>query len=241
MQVLQDRRAGGLGRTRNTSSVILGEVVGIHIDNSVIVNGHIDVTRMQPLARLGYMDYCAVNELFAIQQPAVPDPEASAEDAVPARFGTQPRGCHETALVAALAVRAQGHDRRARGRRRRPHGVRPHHRRDDEAATGPDARQPAVEAANLVLDDGTVLYNSPVICEYLDHLHDGPKLFPAPFAERMTALRRQALGDGLLDALLLWRGELSRPADQRSEPYLRSFSVRNEATLASLERETPAL
>jgi len=71
--------------TRNSSSVILGEVVGIHIDDSVIVNGHIDVTRMQPLARLGYMDYCAVNELFAIQRPAVPDPEASAEEAPPAK------------------------------------------------------------------------------------------------------------------------------------------------------------
>jgi flavin reductase (DIM6/NTAB) family NADH-FMN oxidoreductase RutF len=71
--------------TRNQSSVVIGEVVGIHIDDSVIVNGHIDVTRMQPLARLGYMDYCAVNELFAIQRPAVPDPEAAAEDAVPAK------------------------------------------------------------------------------------------------------------------------------------------------------------
>ena len=59
--------------------------VTIHIDDSVIVNGHIDVTRMQPLARLGYMDYCAVNELFAIQRPAVPDPEASAEEAPPAK------------------------------------------------------------------------------------------------------------------------------------------------------------
>jgi flavin reductase (DIM6/NTAB) family NADH-FMN oxidoreductase RutF len=71
--------------TRNTSSVILGEVVGIHIDDKVIENGHIDVTRMQPLARLGYMDYCAVNELFAIQRPSVPDPEASAEEAAPVK------------------------------------------------------------------------------------------------------------------------------------------------------------
>jgi len=71
--------------TRNTSSVILGEVVGIHIDDKMIVNGHIDVTRMQPLARLGYMDYCAVNELFAMQRPSVPDPEASAEEAVPVK------------------------------------------------------------------------------------------------------------------------------------------------------------
>jgi glutathione S-transferase len=57
----------------------------------------------------------------------------------------------------------------------------------------------------------------------------------------MTALRRQALGDGLLDALVLWRGELSRPVEQQSQPYLKSFSVRNEATLAALEHETPAL
>src|SRR5476651_1938714 len=71
--------------TRNASSVILGEVVGIHIDDAVIVNGLVDVTRMQPLARLGYMDFCAVNELFAIQRPAAPGPEASAEDAAPAK------------------------------------------------------------------------------------------------------------------------------------------------------------
>jgi flavin reductase (DIM6/NTAB) family NADH-FMN oxidoreductase RutF len=73
--------------TRSASSVVIGEVVGIHIDDAVIVNGHIDVTRMQSLARLGYMDYCAVNELFAIQRPTVPDPEASAEDAAPAKVG----------------------------------------------------------------------------------------------------------------------------------------------------------
>ena len=73
--------------TRNTSSIIIGEVVGIHVDDAVIVDGHVDVTRMQPLARLGYMDYCAVNELFAIQRPAVPDPEAAAEDAAPAQAG----------------------------------------------------------------------------------------------------------------------------------------------------------
>jgi glutathione S-transferase len=100
---------------------------------------------------------------------------------------------------------------------------------------------PLSKIPTLVLDNGTVLYDSAVICEYLDHLHDGVKLFPLPFEERMTALRRQALGDGLLDALVLWRGELSRPAEQQSQPYLMSFSVRNEATLAALEREAPAL
>jgi glutathione S-transferase len=100
---------------------------------------------------------------------------------------------------------------------------------------------PLSKIPTLLLDDGTVLYDSSVICEYFDALHEGPKLFPASFPERMTALRRQALGDGLLDALVLWRGEIMRPAEQQSPPYLQSFAARNEATLASLEREAPEL
>lgn len=75
--------------TLNASSVVIGEVVGIHIDNSVIVNGVVDVTRVQPLARLGYMDFCAVNELFAIQRPAAPAPETSAKQAPAARSTSQ--------------------------------------------------------------------------------------------------------------------------------------------------------
>jgi glutathione S-transferase len=100
---------------------------------------------------------------------------------------------------------------------------------------------PLSKIPTLVLDDGTVLYDSAVICEYFDQLHDGPKLFPASSRERITALRRQALGDGWLDALVLWRGELLRPAEQQSKPYLASFAVRNEAALAALEREALAL
>src|SRR5580704_18659729 len=69
---------------------------------------------------------------------------------------------------------------------------------------------PLSKIPTLVLDDGTVLYDSPVICEYLDSLHDGPKLFPSDAGARMTALRRQALGDGFLDFLLLWRNERER-------------------------------
>jgi glutathione S-transferase len=103
------------------------------------------------------------------------------------------------------------------------------------------ADNPLSKIPTLVLDDGTALYDSAVICEYFDGLHDGPKLFPAAPRERMVALRRQALGDGWLDALVLWRGELMRPAGQQSEPYLASFAARNEATLAALEREAADL
>ncbi len=62
----------------------------------------------------------------------------------------------------------------------------------------------------LILDDGAVLYDSPVICEYLDTLHGGPPLFPAAGPERWTALRQQALGDGILDAAILRMIEMVR-------------------------------
>lgn len=68
----------------------------------------------------------------------------------------------------------------------------------------------------LVLDDGEVLYDSPVICEYLDSLHPGTPVIPAKGPDRWTALRREALADGILDAALLRRMESLRPAGQQS-------------------------
>ena len=79
---------------------------------------------------------------------------------------------------------------------------------------------PLGKIPTLELEDGSVLYDSPVICEYLDTLHDGPKLFPAAWPERGVALRRLALGDGMLDAALPWLGERFRPADKQSQPHM---------------------
>ena len=78
---------------------------------------------------------------------------------------------------------------------------------------------PLGKIPTLVLEDGTVIYDLPVICEYLDTLHDGPKLFPA-WPERLTALRRLALGDGMLDIALAWLGERFRPAEKQSAPHM---------------------
>lgn len=55
----------------------------------------------------------------------------------------------------------------------------------------------------LILDGGEVLYDSPVICEYLDSLHKGQPLIPPAGPARWTVLRRQALADGILDAAIL--------------------------------------
>ena len=98
---------------------------------------------------------------------------------------------------------------------------------------------PLSKIPTLVLDDGTVLYDSPVICEYLDRMHPGPKLFPPDGAARMTALRRQALGDGFLDFLLLWRDERARA--QPSDVHLASYAAKRKSTLAAIDREVDNL
>ena len=49
--------------------VIIGEVVGVYIDDAVLVDGRIDVAAIRPLARLGYMDYAVVDSVFAMGRP----------------------------------------------------------------------------------------------------------------------------------------------------------------------------
>ncbi len=49
--------------------MVIGEVVGVHIDDRFIVGGVVDVTRYRPLARLGYRDYAAIAEVFAMTRP----------------------------------------------------------------------------------------------------------------------------------------------------------------------------
>jgi glutathione S-transferase len=98
---------------------------------------------------------------------------------------------------------------------------------------------PLSKIPTLVLDDGTVLYDSTVICEYLDALDGTPELFPRQPKARLTALRRQALGDGFLDMMVLNRNERERKPP--SEAHLHSNAVRMSAILESLEREAESL
>jgi flavin reductase (DIM6/NTAB) family NADH-FMN oxidoreductase RutF len=58
------------------SSLIIGEVVGVHIDDSVIVDGFIDIHRIRPISRLGYMDYAAVDDVFSMKMPGYGRPAA---------------------------------------------------------------------------------------------------------------------------------------------------------------------
>jgi len=98
---------------------------------------------------------------------------------------------------------------------------------------------PLSKIPTLVLDDGAVLYDSAVICEYFDALGDAPKLFPAEPGARLTALRRQALGDGFLDMMVLLRDERAR--QHPSDAHQASTAARKAAVLKSLEQEAAAL
>ncbi len=67
----------------------------------------------------------------------------------------------------------------------------------------------------LELDDGTTLFDSPVILEYLDALQGAP-LLPLTGQERWAVLRWQALADGIIDAVVTRVLETRRPVEQQS-------------------------
>ena len=95
---------------------------------------------------------------------------------------------------------------------------------------------PLGKIPTLVLEDGTILYDSPVICEYLDTLHGGEKLFPTG-SEHWTARRRLALGDGMLDVALAWLGERFRPAERQSAPHMALWETKLRSCVDALEHE----
>ena len=97
------------------------------------------------------------------------------------------------------------------------------------------ADNPLGKIPTLVLDDGSILFDSRVICEYLDTLHEKQRMFPESGDVRMRALRRQALADGILDALVLARYEMTlRPQEARWPAWI-------EGQMGKLWRGTDAL
>src|SRR5262245_19842880 len=96
---------------------------------------------------------------------------------------------------------------------------------------------PLNKIPTLALDDGTVLYDSRVICEYLDTLHGGPRLIPADGTVRWQALRRQALGDGLMELNVLRLGEQNLSKEAQSEGHLAAYRLKTTSTLDRLEAE----
>ena len=89
----------------------------------------------------------------------------------------------------------------------------------------------------LVLDDGTTLYDSTVICDYLD-AQAGHRLIPAAGPERWTVLRRAALGSGILDAgVLVFYERTQRPAELHWESWIDGQTKKVLQGLDALEHE----
>lgn len=89
----------------------------------------------------------------------------------------------------------------------------------------------------LILDDGQHLYDSPVICEYLDFLAGGGKIHPDDDA-RWPALRLQALADGILDAAVLQIYEVRfRPEAKRHPDWVDYQQEKVDRALRHLEIE----
>jgi len=102
------------------------------------------------------------------------------------------------------------------------------------------AANPLVKIPALVLDDGSTLYDSRVICEYLDAVGGG-RMFPASGPDRWNALRLQSLCDGILDAAVLTRYELAvRPEALRWQDWVAGQRKKIDGGLAALEREQPS-
>jgi glutathione S-transferase len=96
---------------------------------------------------------------------------------------------------------------------------------------------PLMKVPSLVTDDGEILFDSPVICEYLDAMATGRRLFPAAGLARWVALRQQALGDGILDAIILCRYEALRPENKRWSGWTEGQLRKAHQGLTAIEHE----
>ncbi|EGO93903.1 MULTISPECIES: glutathione S-transferase [Acidiphilium] len=101
------------------------------------------------------------------------------------------------------------------------------------------ANNPLSKVPCLVNDEGVALFDSRVICEYLDQIGDALPLFPASGSARWVALRYQAMGDGILDAAVGARMESMKPREAAREAFIERQMHAIDRTLAMLEQDPP--
>ena len=106
------------------------------------------------------------------------------------------------------------------------------HKTPEYAAINPLQRMPA-----LVLDDGTALYDSRVIVEYLDTVSPVSRLIPEPSRQRIAVKRWEALADGICDAAVAIVLETKRPAKQQNAESLGRQRQKIDRGLAEFANE----
>lgn len=99
------------------------------------------------------------------------------------------------------------------------------------------AHNPLARVPVLVLDDNTALFDSPVIVEYLDNAAPNNKLLPQPSRERIEAKLKEALADGLMDAAVTVRLEVTRPKKEQSAAWIDRNRAVIDRTLARIAAE----
>ena len=103
-------------------------------------------------------------------------------------------------------------------------------------------QNPLGKIPTLVLEDGSTLFDSRVILEYLDHRAGGGRIIPKDATARFAALRLQALADGILDASILqvYEGRW-RPAERHEPKWVEHQAGKVARGLAALEAAPPGL
>ncbi len=116
----------------------------------------------------------------------------------------------------------------------------------ERVTTNAHASPPELLAANplskvpaLITGDGLALFDSPVICEYLDSVEGALPLFPPSGGPRWLALKHQALGDGMMDAAVARRGEQQHPQEAARDTFMARQKAAVDRSLAVLEADVP--
>lgn len=92
---------------------------------------------------------------------------------------------------------------------------------------------PLGRVPTLLLDDGTALFDSPVICEYLDSLGTAPPLLPrGDAAARLRVKRWEALADGIIDSAVAVRVENLRAREKQDPAWLALHGAAIDRALA---------
>jgi len=102
------------------------------------------------------------------------------------------------------------------------------------------AVNPAGKVPALIGDAGEAIYDSPVICEWLDTATETPQLLPCVGPERWTVLRGEALADALMDDAVTLVLERRRAEGQRDRVLEQARVTALRRCVAALERELPA-
>jgi glutathione S-transferase len=104
------------------------------------------------------------------------------------------------------------------------------------------AHNPVCKIPTLVRDDGTALFDSNVICEYLDTLHGAAPMFPPKGEQRWSVLRRLSLASGIMDAAVTAKGERTlRKEGLRWDAWIEAQCGKFRRALDTLEGDAKAL